>query len=286
MGIYDRSVEVARRTMVLFFVVDCSGSMSGAKIGTVNSAIEEIVPELRDTSENNADAQIKIATLAFSTGAEWIHPPIAAENFNWTYLDAYGVTDLGEACNQLNEKLSKNAFMGEARGSFAPAIFLLSDGEPTDDYKHGLEKLKKNNWFKKAIKVAIAIGNDANKSVLADFTGNSESVITVHSPEALKKWIKFVSVRSSEIGSKSSSTRTESHSSSSTRSADAGLADGLTTSGVTDSQPNSVKAQNSLDSFNWSDWDNVENKNDALTDAIKNEMETNPDMKDDAWGEW
>lgn len=31
-----------------------------------------------------------------------------------------------------------------------------------------------------------------------------ESVITVHTPEALKKWIQFVSVRASEIGSKSS----------------------------------------------------------------------------------
>lgn len=209
MGLYDEVVEVPRRTMVLFFVVDTSGSMSGAKIGTVNSAIEEIVPELKDISESNADAQIKVATLSFSTGAKWIDSaPVAAENFRWNYLDANGVTDLGEACRQLNEKLSRNAFMSDATGSFAPAIFLMSDGEPTDNYKHGLDILKQNNWFKKAIKVAIAIGEDANKQVLADFTGNSEAVITVHSPEALKKWIQFVSVRASEIGSKSSNAGT------------------------------------------------------------------------------
>ena len=203
MGLYDEVVEVPRRTMVLFFVVDTSGSMNGAKIGTVNSAIEEIVPELKDISEKNADAQIKIATLAFSTGARWVDSaPVAAENFRWNYLDANGVTDLGEACIQLNEKLSRNAFMSDATGSFAPAIFLLSDGEPTDNYKYGLEKLKQNNWYKKAIKVAVAIGEDANKTVLSDFTGNIESVITVHTPEALKKWIQFVSVRASEIGSK------------------------------------------------------------------------------------
>lgn len=205
MGIFDEVVEVARRTMVLFFVVDTSGSMIGSKIGTVNSAIEEIVPELKDISESNADAQIKVATLAFSTGAKWINStPVAAENFRWNYLDAAGVTDLGEACKQLNEKLSRNAFMSDVTGSFAPAIFLLSDGEPTDNYRHGLDKLKQNNWFKKAIKVAIAIGDDANQNVLAEFTGNTEAVITVHSAEALKKWIQFVSVRASEIGSKSS----------------------------------------------------------------------------------
>lgn len=205
MGVFDEVVEVARRTMVLFFVVDTSGSMSGSKIGTVNAAVEEIVPELKEISESNADAQIKVATLAFSTGAKWINStPVAAENFRWNYLDATGVTDLGEACNQLNEKLSRNAFMSDVAGSFAPAIFLLSDGEPTDNYRHGLEKLKQNNWFKKAIKVAIAIGDDANQNVLAEFTGNTEAVITVHSAEALKKWIQFVSVRASEIGSKSS----------------------------------------------------------------------------------
>jgi len=204
MGLYDDIVEVARRTMVLFFMVDTSGSMAGAKIGSVNTAIEEVIPELKDISESNADARIKIATLAFSTGARWMESePVAAEEFRWDYLDAEGVTDLGEACKELNEKLSKNAFMSDATGSYAPAIFLMSDGEPTDNYKRGLEQLKENNWFKKAIKVAIAIGDDANTEVLAEFTGTSEAVITVHTPEALRKWIKFVSVRSSEIGSRS-----------------------------------------------------------------------------------
>lgn len=205
MGLYDEAVEVPRRTMVLFFLVDTSGSMTGSKIGAVNSAIEEVLPELKDISENNADAQIKIAALSFSTGAQWIYDsPINAEDFRWNYLDANGVTDLGEACMQLNEKLSRNAFMSDVTGSFAPAIFIMSDGEPTDDYQYGLGKLKENNWFKKAIKVAVAIGDDANKNVLQDFTGNSEAVLEVHTPQALKKMIKFVSVRASEIGSKSS----------------------------------------------------------------------------------
>ena len=205
-NIFDEVVEVPRRTMVLFFMVDTSYSMAGAKIGTVNSAIEEMVPELREISESNADAQIKVATLTFSTGAQWMtNAPVEAENFRWNYLDASGVTDLGEACLQLNEKMSRNAYMNEVAGSYAPVIFLLTDGEPTDNYKYGLDKLKQNNWFKKAIKVAIAIGEDANQEVLAEFTGNMEAVIRVHTPGELKKWIRFIGIRSSEIGSKSTS---------------------------------------------------------------------------------
>ena len=45
--------------MVLFFVVDTSGSMQGDKIGALNDAIRETVPDLKDLSENNADAKLK-----------------------------------------------------------------------------------------------------------------------------------------------------------------------------------------------------------------------------------
>ena len=112
---------------------------------------------------------------------------------------------LGAACSELASKLSRSGgFMQSASGSFAPAIILLSDGGPTDDYNTGLVKLKANNWFKSAIKIAIAIGDDADKDVLKDFTGSSEAVITVHNIDALKQIIRVVAVTSSQIGSKSS----------------------------------------------------------------------------------
>ena len=204
-NIYDDVVEVARRTMVLFFIVDTSGSMEGAKIGTLNQAVEDVIPEIREISENNADAEIKIAVLEFSSGARWVTPaPVPADGFEWQYLNAVGLTDLGEACKALSEKLSRSSFMSDITGSFAPAVFLLSDGAPTDNYREGLELLWSNNWFKKAIKVAVAIGENANRSVLAEFTGDEEAVLSVHNPEVLKKMIRFVSVTSSQIGSQSS----------------------------------------------------------------------------------
>jgi len=199
-------VEIPRKTMVLFFVVDTSGSMEGSKIGSLNTAIREVIPELKNVSEDNADALIKIAVLEFSSGATWItkNGPVEVENYNWNNLDAAGVTDFGAMCRALNEKLSTKAFMSEATGSFAPAIFLLSDGEPTDDWQKGLDVLKQNKWFIASIKVAVAIGEDANKDVLTAFTGGKESVLEVHTAAALMKMIKFVAVRASQVASKSS----------------------------------------------------------------------------------
>ena len=130
--------------------------------------------------------------------------PKLASDFRWQDLTADGLTDLGDACIELNTKLSRKAFMLSATGAFAPVIILMSDGEPTDDYKRGIEKLKENKWFQAGIKIAIAIGNDANKEVLKEFTGSVESVVEVHNVEALKKIIRLASVSASTIGSQSS----------------------------------------------------------------------------------
>lgn len=202
------SVPITRRVMTLIFVVDSSGSMYGNKIGALNSAIREVLPMLDDISANNADAEIKVALLNVNTEATWVYnTPLLAKDFIWNDLKAEGLTAMGDACSKLNEKLSRTkGFMGETAGVYAPVIILMSDGEPTDDFKGNLGKLKENNWFKAAIKIAIAIGNDADRDVLKDFTGNIEAVIEAHNVEALKKIIRIVSVVSSTIGSQSTTT--------------------------------------------------------------------------------
>ena len=205
MSLLDDVVSVPRRTMTLFFVIDKSGSMQGNKIGAVNDAVVNVLPMLDEISTANPDAEIKVAALEFSTGTNWLYnEPKLASDFVWQDVQAEGLTSLGAACIELNNKLSRSGFMQSASGSFAPAIILLSDGGPTDDFEKGIATLKNNNWFKAAIKIAIAIGDDADKDVLTKFTGTNEAVFTVHNIEALKQIIRVVAVTSSQIGSKSS----------------------------------------------------------------------------------
>ena len=147
--------------------------------------------------------------MEFSTGTRWLYDePKGAKDFIWQKVEADGLTSLGEACEELNKKLSRSGgFMPTSSGSgyFAPAIILLSDGGPTDNFEGGLKVLQGNSWYKSAIKIAIAIGDDADKDVLKQFTGSSEAVITVHNIDALKKMIRIIAITSSQIGSKSTS---------------------------------------------------------------------------------
>lgn len=201
-NIFDDVEAIVKREMVLFFLIDQSGSMAGKKIGAVNTAIREVLPEIRGIG--GSDAEIKVAALQFSSGCKWMYQsPIPVDDFQWVPIEAYGVTDMGEAFKELAAKMSKNAFLKSPSASVAPAIFLMSDGQPTDDYASGLELLKNNRWFKHSIKVAVAIGDDADCSILEEFTGNSEAVIRTHTPEALKKMIHFVTITSSKISSQS-----------------------------------------------------------------------------------
>ncbi len=204
MNKFEKEGPSARRTMVLFFVFDTSYSMEGSKIASLNQAMRDVMPIISDISINNADAEIKIAALKFSSGCEWMFDePKVADEFAWMDKVPDGATDLGAACIELNTKLSRKEFLSDISGSYAPVVLLLSDGEPNDDFDGGLLKLQSNNWFKHALKFAIAIGNDADKNILSQFTGSRESVIEVHNVDALKTMIRVVSVTASQIGSQS-----------------------------------------------------------------------------------
>lgn len=206
MGLVDNE-SIPRRKMTLFFVIDTSGSMAGSKIGSVNDAIENVLPMIGEISDENPDAEINVAALEFSTGTHWLYDePKEAKDFIWQKVEADGLTSLGEACEELNKKLSRHGgFMSSPSGCFAPAIILLSDGGPTDNFETGMRTLQGNSWFKNAIKVAIAIGDDADKDVLKQFTSSAEAVITVHNIDALKRMIRIIAITSSQIGSKSTS---------------------------------------------------------------------------------
>ncbi len=191
--------ELASRPLHFFWVVDCSGSMYGEKIGVVNNAIQSVLPEMIDEAADNPNAQLMIRTLKFSTGASWVtQSPVKVEEYDWEDLEAAGVTDLGKAFDLLSAQLSVDQ-MGDR--ALPPVIVLLSDGQPTDDYKKSLDKFQKLPWAKKAVKIAISIGQDADDDVLLEFTGNRELVLQANNAKTLAKMIKWASTAVSAVSS-------------------------------------------------------------------------------------
>ncbi|GKS61418.1 MAG: tellurium resistance protein [Candidatus Nitrosocosmicus sp.] len=184
--------EISKRELHFIWIVDCSGSMrDDGKIQSLNYAIREAIPHMQREAESNFQANLLVSALKFSTGAHWIIPPTDVNSFKWIDVEAKGHTDLGQALVLLSEILHIPPMTN--RG-LPPVLVLLSDGQPTDNFEDGLNKLLQEPWGKKAIRISIAIGEDANMKVLQQFIGSDErSPLLARNPEALSNYIRWVS---------------------------------------------------------------------------------------------
>ena len=185
--------ELASRPLHFIWIADSSGSMGqDGKIQALNTAIREAIPHMRKVAEDNPNAQVLVRAVKFSNGAQWhISQPTPVADFAWTDLAAEGETDLGKALQLVAEQLRMPPMSERA---LPPVLVLVSDGQPTDDFESGLKSLMDEPWGKKAVRIAISIGRDADAEVLQKFIGNTElKPLAANSPEALVRHIKWAS---------------------------------------------------------------------------------------------
>ena len=185
--------EVSARPLHFLWIADCSGSMGvDGKIQALNQAIREAIPHMREVADENPQAQVLVRAVRFSDVASWHMPhPVPVEQFGWKDLEAGGTTAMGEALKLVADQLRIPPM---AERALPPVLVLISDGQPTDDFEGGLRALLDLPWGKKAVRIAIAIGEDADREVLARFVNNPEiPVLQANNPEALKKHIRWVS---------------------------------------------------------------------------------------------
>ncbi len=198
--------------MNMFYLIDVSGSMNyNGCIQSVNEAMPEIVEILRDVSIGNKDyGDIFLQCIAFSDNARLLDPdPVAATDYTWKPLTAYGLTNLAGAFSLLDKQMSSSAALGSQCRHLRPAVILLSDGDPDDGWEEALVRLQQNRWFRDAYKIAIAIGaspaNVAMRRALTKFaSGNNQvpNIISVTDLSRLSDVIRMVSSTVSKVGSR------------------------------------------------------------------------------------
>ena len=100
-------------------------------------------------------------------------------------------TDMGTALNLVAQQMKMPPMSDRA---LPPVLVLISDGQPTDDFQKGLDELMRQPWGKKAVRIAIAIGQDAELDVLQKFIGHNEiKPLRANNPEELTRYIKWAS---------------------------------------------------------------------------------------------
>ncbi len=184
---------LASRPLHFIWIADCSGSMGiDGKIQALNNAIREAIPHMQQVAAENPNAQVLVRALAFSNGARWhISQPEPVADFRWQDLKADGVTDMGKALTMLADQLHPDVMPGRA---LPPVLVLISDGQPTDNFDAGLKALMDQPWGKKAVRIAIAIGEDVDLDLLQKFIAHPEfKPLQANNAETLVRYIKWAS---------------------------------------------------------------------------------------------
>ena len=177
------------RRLPVYLLLDTSGSMYGEPIEAVKNGVQTLVSTLRSDPYALETAYISIIT--FNSTAQQIVPLTEISAFQQSQIDASGCTALGEALSLLSQRVDIEIVKTthEVKGDWKPLVFLMTDGEPTDDLQKGLNEFKKRKF---GMVVACAAGQGANINTLKQITENVVQLDTADSA-TIKAFFKWVS---------------------------------------------------------------------------------------------
>ncbi|WP_278785768.1 vWA domain-containing protein [Prevotella histicola] len=177
------------RRLPVYLVLDTSGSMYGEPIEAVKNGVQTLISTLR--SDPYALETVFISIITFNTNAQQVTSLTELASFQQPTIDAGGCTALGGALELLAQKIDAEVTKttAEQKGDWKPLVFLMTDGEPTDDITHGLAEFRKR---KTGMVVACAAGTGANTNTLKQITENVVSLDTADSA-TIKAFFKWVS---------------------------------------------------------------------------------------------
>jgi uncharacterized protein YegL len=202
--------DIAKKPLHFFWLADHSGSMRGRKIATLNQAIREAVPEIRKAVASYPEVEIKMRAIKFSDRADWHVGPDAVplDQFVWPELETAGTTATARALRLLASELTTDKM---PRRGYPPVCILVSDGfctDPPQEYDRAVAEIEKLPWGQKAVRLAIAIGNesDYDEPELLKFVSHKDvGVLKADTPQKLVTYIKWASVSASVSASQGKS---------------------------------------------------------------------------------
>ena len=192
---------IARQPLQLIFLLDVSGSMGvNGKIDALNKAIREAIPAVREAAESNPHVNVQVRAVTFGDTVEWhIDTAVPIEQLDWADVKSGGETNMGAALRNVAAQLGEPPMPSRSR---PPVLVLISDGRPTDDFHGGMAALLAQRWGKAAIRLAVAIGTDADAGPLNAFIGDPKvKMLRAHRPAELTRHIVWVSTAGVEFAS-------------------------------------------------------------------------------------
>lgn len=188
----DFTVATARPLPVIV-LADVSGSMSAnGKIDALNDAIQSMIESF--AAEDHSRAEIHVAVIAFGKGGARLHQPLLpAAQIKWERVGAAGNTPMGAAFDLVVKMVEDHAQIPSR--AYRPTVVLVSDGQPTDDWREPLQRLLASDRASKASRFVLGIGDDADSAMLAEFLADPNArVYSAHEARQIKNFFRWVTM--------------------------------------------------------------------------------------------
>ena len=163
--------------------------MKGEPIEAVRQGMRLLVSDLRGNPQ--ALETVYLSVITFNSSAQQVCPLTELMSFQEPSLEAGGSTSLGAALTLLDRCLDIDVHKSSPtqKGDWKPLVFLMTDGQPTDDWEPSADCVKQR---KLSNIIACAAGPKADAQILKRVT---EIVVEIHNlqPDSLIAFLKWAS---------------------------------------------------------------------------------------------
>ena len=196
----DRYSPPATKKLPVILLLDVSGSMSGEKIDELYDSVTTMVDTFVD--EQVKETIIDVSIITFGNEVK-LHTPYTSvvdlQKKGINKFNASGQTPLGVALTMAKDMIDDKSTT--ASNIYRPAVVLVSDGMPNDSWKGPLDSFINDGRSAKCQRFAIAIGNDVDRKMLEQFTGDPSLVFMAEGAKDIsgcfQKFTMSVSARAS-----------------------------------------------------------------------------------------
>lgn len=147
-----------------------------SKIQILNEAVRKMIESF--ATEERMEAEFLLSIIVFGDSATQHLPPTPASSVKWTDMTADGCTTMGAAFS-LAKGLIEDKKIVPSR-AYRPTVVLVSDGEPTDDWKQTLESLIAEGRSSKCFFMTMGIGAHPGMQVLERFISQTPVLAEVN----------------------------------------------------------------------------------------------------------
>lgn len=192
-----RFVAAKQRPLPVIIMADVSGSMAeDGKIDVLNDSIAEMYRAF--ANEDNGRGAIHTAVVAFGGDGAYEHQRLTpATKAQWVDMRADGPTPFGAALTLVGQMLRDETVVPER--AFNPALIVVSDGMPTDEWEEPLEELLAMPRGRSALRLAVGIGagmTDQAYAVLRRFIADdSLDVFDARDVNRIASFFRWVTVQ-------------------------------------------------------------------------------------------